>query len=147
MGPGDLTVGGPAAATFPHALTIAGDLPNADLGVTAVLSNGAKATIGLKGIAPFPQSGQVDIYDANGNVDAGNEISVTVEGGSGVITVTHRTPTRIMGTFTALLKGIPSTSDDTVHFSAEGSFDTGAPASDVKALRGSPIPADLFDEQ
>jgi len=148
-GPGDLTVGGPAAATYPTALTVAVSDPGAELGIAAQIPEAAEATIGLICAAPFPQSGAVDITGATGHVmiKFPDTVKVSIEKGSGVITVTERTETRITGTYTALLTGRSSKdeSDREIHFSASGSFDSGAPAGALKELRGSPIPVDLFE--
>jgi len=148
-GPGDLTVGGPAAATYPNALTLAIDEPNAELAVVAMLPEFADATIGLFLVGPFPESGQVEIGGATGHAKIEGKESVSIEEGSGVVTVTERSPTRIKGTFTALLTGYDNTKDtpEKVHFSAEGKFDSGAPASADQELRGSPIPADLLKKK
>lgn len=53
-GPGTLTVGGPAAATYRAALTFAGDNPNAELAIAARIQRQAEAVIGLRGATPFP---------------------------------------------------------------------------------------------
>jgi len=145
-GPGTLTVGGPAAADYPGVLTVAGDDGGAELGIAARLPGTAEAFIGLFGAGPFPQSGSMDITDASGEVKLEGGASVNIEGGSGTITVTERTATRIVGTFTALLTGSVSTDSgsNSIQFSASGSFDTGAPVGPGRSLRGSPIPADLF---
>jgi hypothetical protein len=144
-GPGTLTVGGPAAATYPHALTLTGETPGAELGIAARIPGQAEAVIGLKGVGPFPKSGEVDIAGASGHVEIEGGEKVTIEGGSGTITVTQRTETRIKGTFTALLFTYDDSGKKKIHFSAEGDFDSGAPAGPMKALRGSPIPANLLD--
>jgi hypothetical protein len=148
-GPGDLTVGGPAAATYPGALTMAGDDGNAELAIAARLPGTAQASIGLVGSGPFPKSGAVAISSASGWVELEGGVKVTIESGTGTITVTQRSATRIAGTFTALLKGKPSTAAGTesVQFSASGSFDSGAPVGPLQAPRGSPIPANLFGKQ
>jgi hypothetical protein len=145
-GPGTLTVDGPARADYPGAFTMAADDPNAELVIAARLPQGAEAIIGLKGAAPFPQSGQIEISGASGYVRIEGGADVAIQEGSGTITVTERTQTRIVGTFTALLTGDNSTESDgsTVTFSASGSFDTGAPVGPLKEIRGSPIPVDLF---
>jgi hypothetical protein len=145
-GPGSVTVGGPAAADYPHALTYAGDDGHAELSIAARLPGQAEATIGLVGADSYPKSGEVAISGASGHVELEGGVSVVIEGGSGTITVTERTETRIAGTFTALLTGEPSTGDGTtkVHFSASGTFDSGAPVGPYQAPRGSPFPADLF---
>ena len=145
-GPGSLTVGGPAAATYPNALTIAGDDPNADLGIAARIPGQAEAIIGLRGVAPFPVSGQIEIGNASGHAMIEGGAKVSIEGGSGTITVTKRTGTRIVGTFTALLTTYGDDGNK-IHFSASGDFDTGAPVGPLKELRGSPIPVELFDAQ
>jgi hypothetical protein len=139
-------VGGPAAADYPGALTCAGDDGRSELAVAARLPGRAEATIGLVGADPFPQSGEVSIRGASGKVELEGGVRVVIEGGSGTITVTERTATRIAGTFTALLTGTPSTGigTDRVQFSASGSFDSGAPVGPYQAPRGSPFPADLF---
>jgi hypothetical protein len=144
-GPGTLTVGGPAAATYPAALTIAGDNPGAELAIAARIPGQAEAIIGLKCAAPFPKSGQVEISGASGHarIEGSAGAKVSIEGGSGTITVTKRTETRIVGTFTALLTA-PGEGNKKIHFSASGDFDTGAPVGPMKELRGSPIPANLF---
>lgn len=145
-GPGSLTVGGPAAADYPHALTYAGDDGHGELSIAARLPGQAEASIGLVGAGSFPKSGEVAISGAMGHVELEGGVSVVIEGGSGTMTVSERTETRIVGTFTALLTGTPSTGDGTtkVHFSASGSFDSGAPVGPYQAPRGSPFPADLF---
>jgi hypothetical protein len=143
-GPGTLTVGGPAAATYPHALTIAGDSPNADLGIAARIEGRAEAVIGLQGVAPFPKKGPIEIGAASGHVRIEGGAKVAIEGGSGTITVIERTETRIVGTFTALLTAQGDSANEKIHFSASGDFDTGAPVGPMKELRGSPIPANLF---
>jgi len=153
-GPGDLTVGGPAATVYPGALTYAGENETgnglaAELAIVARVPGSAEAMIGLHGNAPFPQSGSVDVVDATGSVSIEGGVEVILEGGSGTITVTERTATRIAGTYTVLLTGFPSTATDgeTVSFSAEGNFDSGAPVGPYQAPRGSPFPADLFGGQ
>lgn len=93
----------------------------------------------------------MDITGASGHVKLEGGAEVTITGGSGVITVTGRTETRIMGTFTAMLTGEGADSNS-IQFSAEGSFDTGAPVGpqadgSYPGLRGSPIPGDLLDGQ
>jgi len=145
-GPGTLTTGGPAAADYPGALTYAGDDGHAQLSIEARLPERAEASIGLLGAGPFPKSGSVDIQSASGHVELEGGVSVSIEGGSGTITVTERSQTRIAGTFTAVLSGIPSTGNgtDTIQFSASGTFDSGAPVGPYQAPRGSPFPADLF---
>ncbi len=151
-GKGTLTVGGPAAASFPGALTLTGEdrvgssAMVAELSVTAQLPDRAEASIGLVGAAVFPQSGAVAIADASGHVALTGAAAVTIEGGSGTITVSERTKTHIAGTFTAMLTGTESTANGPrkVQFSASGSFDTGAPVGPYQAPRGSPFPADLF---
>ena len=151
-GPGEMQVGGPAAVDFSHTLTVAGEDPAADLGIAARIPGHAEAIIGLIGIDAFPDAGgQVEIARATGHVHVGtgdNMVKVHIEKGTGVITVTERTGTRIVGTFTALLKGEVSEKGQTkpVDFSASGTFDTGAPAGPLKELRGSPIPANLFKQ-
>lgn len=144
FGPGTLTLGGPAAATYPNALTMAGDSPGAELAVAARLPGSAEATIGLKCAGPFPSSGQITISGASGHVKIEGGPRVGIEKGTGTITVTERTPTRIVGTFTALLTG--SGESGTVQFSASGTFDTGAPVGPLKEIRGSPIPVDLLSK-
>jgi hypothetical protein len=144
FGPGSLTVGGPAAATYPNALTMAGDSPGAELAVAARLPGSAEATIGLKCAEPFPSSGQIEISGASGHVEIEGGHRVGIEKGTGTITVTERTPTRIVGPFTALLTG--SGESGTVQFSASGTFDTGAPVGPLKEIRGSPIPVDLLSK-
>ena len=147
-GPGELTVGGPAAATFPNTLTIAGEDPTAELAMAAQIPGQAEAVIGLLGHDKFPDAGgQIEITGATGHVHLESGVKVSVEKGSGTITVTGRTGTRIFGTFTALLTGdVNNESGPTsVQFSASGTFDTGAPVGPMQGLRGSPIPADLFN--
>jgi hypothetical protein len=148
-GPGDLTVGGPAAATYPGALTMTGDDGHAELSVAARLPGSAEAIIGLVGASPFPQSGEVSIAGASGTVEIEGGARVAIDGGTGTITVTERTETRIAGTFTALLSGTVSTDPNNkkVSFSASGSFDSGAPVGPFQAPRGSPFPADLFSKE
>lgn len=143
FGPGSLTVGGPAAAKYPNALTIAGDNPGAELAVAARLPGSAEAILGLKSTAPFPQSGSVAISGASGHVELEGGAKVSIEKGTGTITVTERTKTRIVGTFTATLTG--NGASGRVDFTASGTFDTGAPVGPLKELRGSPIPVDLLE--
>jgi hypothetical protein len=146
-GLGDLTVGGPAAATYPGALTMAGDDGRAQLSVAARLPGQAEASFGLEGVASFPESGEVEITGASGSVELEGGVRVVIEKGTGTITVTERTDTRIAGTFTALLTGTPSTDTPTktVQFSASGHFDSGAPAGPFRAPRGSPFQPELFE--
>lgn len=150
-GPGQLTVGGPAAAEYPGALTFAGDDGGAELAIAARVPGSAEAMIALFGAGVFPQSGTMDITGASGHVKLEGGAELTITGGSGVITVTGRTETRIMGTFTAMLTGEDADSNS-IQFSAEGSFDTGAPVGPLpdgsyQGLRGSPIPGDLLNGQ
>jgi hypothetical protein len=142
-GPGDLTVGGPAAATYKTALTIAAADPDAELAIAAQIPGASEAIIGLTCGAPYPGSGQVEITGASGHVKGPDGTKISIEGGTGTITVTERTETRIAGTYTALLSG-NGPDNGTIQFSASGSFDSGAPAGPLKELRGSPIPIDLF---
>jgi hypothetical protein len=130
-------------------LTLAGDDGNAELGIAARLPGTAQASIGLVGSGPFPKSGAVAISSASGWVELEGGVKVTIESGTGTITVTQRSATRIAGTITAMLKGKPSTAAGTesVQFSASGSFDSGAPVGPLQAPRGSPIPANLFGKQ
>jgi hypothetical protein len=148
-GLGDLTVGGPAAATYPGALTMAGDDGRAELAVAARLPGQAEAIFGLFGSASFPKSGAVDIAGASGTVELEGGAKVSIEGGTGTITVTTRSDTRIAGTFTAMLSGKDLKADDdkTIHFSVSGKFDSGAPVGPYQAPRGSPFPAGLFVAQ
>jgi hypothetical protein len=148
-GPGSVTVGGPAAAAYPHALTYAGDDGHAELSIAARIPGMAKASIDLLGAGSFPQSGTVEISGASGHVELEGGVKVSIEKGAGTITVTERTETRIAGTFIALLTGNPSTGDGTtrVQFSASGTFDSGAPVGPDQAPRGSPVPAGLFGNQ
>lgn len=152
-GPGELTVGGPAAAAYPGALTLAAEggcgSPSlvAELAVEARLPSGAKASITLAGAGAYPEeAGQVEIAGAEGSVGLEGGPTLSIDGGSGTITVTERTATRIMGTFTALLSGTEDTDSGprSVQFSASGTFDCGAPVGPDRSLRGSPIPANLF---
>jgi hypothetical protein len=137
---------GPAGASYPVTLTIAADDPGAELAMAARLPLGAEATIGLKSAVPFPPSGQIDICSASGTLRIEGGASVSIEKGSGTITVTERTRTRIVGTFTAMLTGRlnSDSSNSSIRFTASGTFDTGAPVGPLQELGGSPIPANLF---
>jgi hypothetical protein len=142
-------VAGPAAAEYPGALTIAAEIHdgNSELAIVAMLQGRAEASIGLYFATSYPESGEVTVNNASGNVSIVGGASIAIEGGTGTITVTHRTPTHIMGSFSALLRGSVSTDSGTsnVEFAISGSFESGAPVGDLQALRGSPIPADLFE--
>jgi hypothetical protein len=149
-GLGTLTVGGPVAADYPGALTYAGEYDGGcELAIAARVPGMAEAIFGLIGVAPFPQSGSVDITGASGSVSLEGGVEVVLEDASGTITVTERTATRIAGTYTARLTGVPSTatSGETISFSAEGNFDSGVPVGPYQAPRGSPFPATLFGDQ
>jgi hypothetical protein len=149
-GLGELSVSGPAAAEYPGALTVAGEPyeGKAELAIVAGLPGRAHATISLLCPTSYPESGEVPVDDAGGNIELQGGAKVTIESGTGVMTVTHGTPTRIMGTFNAFLKGTSATESGSksVDFAVSGKFDSGAPVSDRQALRGSPFPADLFEE-
>lgn len=149
-GSGDLNVGGPVAASYPGTLTVTSNEPRgggsdvAELGIEAQAPNQARAEIGLVGANAYPGGpGSVAIVNAGGHVDL-NGTTVAIEGGSGTISVTRRTTTRIVGTFTAVLTGTLSSNNTKIQIPIRGSFDTGVPADRYQAPRGSPFPANLF---
>jgi hypothetical protein len=61
-----------------------------------------------------------------------------------MISVTSRTDTRIVGTFTATMTGTGG-DGGAITAAVNGSFDTGAPAGPDQAPRGSPFPAGIFE--
>ncbi len=148
-GGGDLTVGGPVAAEYPAALTIAGesDGATAELAISARKPEFSEARIGLTGAGLFPDAGgTVQISGARGFVmlEGGPEVMVT--GASGVITVTERTPTRIKGTFEGKLSGTHNNGgvDVAVEIPLSGSFDTAAPKGPYQAPVGGPFQSGMF---
>ncbi len=155
-GTGGLSVGG---RTFPGALTFAADQERDGKTVASISvaarSDGAEAAITLYGLYSFFKSytgsellsvegpgvvGAMPIQAASGYVDSGNPGGrVTITGGSGMITITRRTAARIVGSFEAQLR-----TEDGETPKVAGGFDTGAPAGENQAPRGSPFPAELF---
>jgi hypothetical protein len=147
-GLGSLSVSGPAASDYPGALTVAGEVSGvAELAIVAGISDKANAIIGLSCPTAFPETGEIPIDNADGGIEFQSGAKLTIESGTGVIPVTHRSPTQIVGTYNAFLKGTFAEKGESksVDFTVSGKFDSGAPVSDQQALRGSPFPADLFE--
>lgn len=144
-GLGDVTVGGPAAASYPAAMTMAGESDGAELSVMARLEGGYELSLSFESPVPFPEvGGEIPVNGASGSVRRDGHGVAVIEKGVGTITVTERTDTHIAGEFAVVVDGSwnpESGESGDVSFSADGSYDSGAPAGPHQAPRGSPIPA------
>ena len=136
-------VGGGAALTITSEMEDENGNLVAELSIATGPGHPQELQVSLIGQFPFPLDAgdYVPVADARGNVMKDGK-RVGVEGGSGQITVTERTATRIMGTYNATLELIEN---GVLHI--EGEFDSGAPIGPGQAPRGSPIPAGLFSNQ
>jgi hypothetical protein len=131
------------------ALTIAAEMEDengnlvAELSISSGSGNPQALQVSLIGQFPYPLDAgdYVPVVDARGDIIK-NGKNVSVEGGSGQITITDRTATRIKGTYDATLELFEN---GVLHI--YGAFDSGAPIGPGQAPRGSPIPAGLFSTQ
>jgi len=142
---GDITVGGPAAATYPAAMTMAAEPDGAEVSVMAQLEGGYSVSLTFVSPVPFPEvGGEIPVSGASGSVRRDGHGVAVIDKGVGTITVTERTETHISGEFAVIVDGSwnpESGESGDISFSADGSYDSGAPAGPHQAPRGSPIPA------
>ncbi|MBT8402192.1 MAG: hypothetical protein KJO98_17070 [Rhodothermia bacterium] len=133
-GMGTLTV----AASDVRALTMAGESGgSAEL---AIMRGGppAESMISLFAGESWPAEGEsISIVNASGDVAGGGD-HLTIQGGSGSISVEGRTESRIYGTYAATLQ-TQAENGDTIPISISGEFDSGAPAGSRGGPRGSPF--------
>ncbi|MGI9039027.1 MAG: hypothetical protein ACR2GQ_09205 [Gemmatimonadota bacterium] len=141
-GSGTLSVG---SASFPGALTVAYDKPEGGTLEVAAQNGSDRSSLVLKSDAPFPgEGGSMTISGANGWAIYGGMENVALTEGTGSISITERSETRIAGSFSASLTGT-GPGDEPVTLNASGTFDTGAPAGLDKAPRGSLFPGSITE--
>ncbi len=126
------------AASEVRALTMAGESDGtAEL---AIMRGGppAESMISLFAGESWPaEGGAVSIVNASGVVSGGGD-RLTIQGGSGSISVEGRTESRIYGTYSATLE-TEDANGEAIPISISGEFDSGAPAGPRGGPRGSPF--------
>ena len=118
--------------------------------VAGVPGTETTATIGIGGSAVFPQSGGPAARQGRRRHSIrGRELDHDRERNRCDYRDRAARATRIMGTYEAFLRGEFHQGGESkpIDISISGKFDSGAPVNDDQALRGSPIPADLFDDE